>query len=203
MKKYILLFATLFLLGCINTQKKADENSQGVCKCLEDSTSENPQEVHDKLIDSLFLVKSLRDTLYAYMNYIDTIPNPWGSPIMYFMEFHKVKSDTIVMYLSCAGLMEVVGAEPLLRGAVRLRKRDFVIYSLGFRTLNNIINEKLLSADYLDFLRDSVYIPSDIDYSVTYAAPIWEYKYSNENLILIEKDDRDLDKIKEKLKKKN
>lgn len=186
MRHLTILLLVINVFGCANKQTE-----EKIRKEISIEEVWQPQ-------DSLFAIKNMRDTLYAYMDYIDTIPNPFNFPIVYYMEFHKSKSDTIVSYMSNAGLVEAL-FELSFEAAAQIKDRDLVVFSPDFKSLNHFINEEMFSIDYLHYIDTVIYNTSDMNFMIVYIAPIWEYKYSNGNLILINKDDRGMDKIKKKL----
>lgn len=171
MKKILVLILLLAVIGCKNQTK---EESTLI------SFKETSEQYHAER-DSFFLHLNLRDTLYSFIDYIESFPSSYKYPIGYSLIFDQVKSDTVIIYT--IGVEVVATSSPsdnILKGIYQLGSENILIYS-GLSSLQEFVNEELLSS----YIKENE--SNSISEEWDYIPPMWEYKLKEGKMELVSK----------------
>ncbi len=167
--------------------------------CKHDNKDSDVSYIKEKDIEKtrVFIPEKLQYTLEQFLALVDSIPNSYNAPTMYMVICGVDKKDTTITFTAYPGLFKPVypcnivpDDSTYIKGGCDIGGKAIVVYYAGVSNLNQIINEEVLSKDFVeehDFFKK--YKGERHDDGIHYRTSRWIYKLVNgDSLVLLEKE---------------
>jgi hypothetical protein len=181
MKKHVfIIIVAIFCFACKTRQKQESAETKSI------NVNES---------NSIFLSKTINDTLIQFVNSIDSIPNPYNAPVMYIVICEKNKKDTTLRFYAYPGLLEAVDIDTnnnedkkisfKVIGGKQVKNKPVIIYSDGFNNLDGLVYKDSLSIDFVnenDFFNN---YHGELYFWSYYPITEWLYKLTDKDSLVL------------------
>ncbi|MBZ0241728.1 MAG: hypothetical protein K8F24_00810 [Bacteroidales bacterium] len=167
-------------IGCDGTNKKE------VRKVKKDENREMKFNEIDSVISSDEVRKALLELIFK----VDTIPNPYGRSVCYFLSFYQKNADTLLSLTADIDFPIILPEKPTyyeLKGLFSVFGRDIALYDFIEPLGSQYYSQNNLIVKEISYQQDSLFRSYAESYEAwTYVSPYILYKIYNRKLIRID-----------------